>query len=149
MSGTHAHGAQPHRLGSACRPWTDAHGPQPRRLGSACRPSRARGEDGQATVELVAILPFVAALLAAIWQLALAGHASSAASTAARAAARAHAVGTDPRSAARDHLPRALENGLRVRTAAAGEVRVEVRIPGLPGLPSPGHTRATARFEPQ
>jgi hypothetical protein len=100
-------------------------------------------------VELVAILPFAAALLAALWQLALAGHAAWAASTAARAAARADAVGTDPRRAARDHLPRSLEPGLRVQTQTAGEVRVEVRIPSLPGLPSLGHTRATARFAPE
>jgi hypothetical protein len=100
-------------------------------------------------VELVAILPFLAALLAALWQLSLAGHAAWAAATAARAAARADAVGADPRRAALDHLPRSLERGLRVRAVTAGEVRVDVRIPTLPGLPSLGHTRATARFSPQ
>jgi pilus assembly protein CpaE len=111
---------------------------------------RIQGHDGgQATVELVAILPCAAALLAALWQLALAGHATHAASTAARAAARAHAVGADPHRAARDHLPRSLEPGLRVRTLSAGRVRVEVRIPRLPGLPSLGHIDATARFAPQ
>ena len=95
------------------------------------------------------MLPFAAALLAALWQLALAGHAAWAASTAARAAARADAIGTDPRRAAIDHLPRSLEAGLRVRTMTAGEVRVEVRIPNLPGLPSLGDTHATSRFAPQ
>ena len=56
---------------------------------------------GQAAVELVAVLPLVAALLAALWQLALIGDASWSAAGAARAAARAEAVGLDPRAAAR------------------------------------------------
>jgi hypothetical protein len=106
-------------------------------------------EDGQATVELVALLPCVAALLAAFWQLALVGHTEWAASAAARAAARAHAVGSDPRRAARAHLPPGLEKGLRVRSTAGGDVRVAVRIPVLPGLPGLGHARAVAHFEPQ
>ena len=100
-------------------------------------------------MEFVAILPLLAAVLAALWQLSLAGHAAWAAATAARAAARADAVGADPRHAAADHLPRPLERDLRVRTVTAGEVRVEVRIPTLPGIPSLGHTHATARFTPQ
>jgi hypothetical protein len=111
--------------------------------------TRGGAQDGQATVELVALLPCVAALLAALWQLALVGHAEWAASAAARAAARAHAVGADPGRAARAHLPPGLERGLRVRAAAGGDVRVAVRIPALPGLPSPGHARASAHFEPQ
>jgi hypothetical protein len=97
----------------------------------------------------VALLPFLAALLAALWQLSLVGHAAWSATTAARAAARADAVGSDPRRAALAHLPRPLEGGLRVRAMTVGEVRVEVRIPTLPGLPGLGHTRATARFAPQ
>jgi hypothetical protein len=106
-------------------------------------------DDGQATVELIALLPCLAALLAAAWQSALAGHAAWAASAAARAAARAHAVGADPRRAARAHLPSSLEPGLRLTTSAGGEVRVSVRIPPLPGLRSPGRAGSSARFEPQ
>jgi hypothetical protein len=106
-------------------------------------------EEGQAAVELVALLPVLAVLLAGAWQAALAGHAVWGATTAARAAARAHAVGADPRQAARTHLPGSLERGLRVRTEAGGDVRVSVRIPSLPGLPSPGHAHAGAHFEPQ
>ena len=80
----------------------------------------------------------------------LAGQAVWAVTTAARAAARADAVGADPRgAAARAHLPASLERGLRVRTHSGGEVRVSVRIPALPGLPSPGRARAGAHFEPQ
>jgi len=110
---------------------------------------RPGAQDGQAAVELVALLPCTLALLAAVWQLALAGHAAWAVSAAARAAARAHAVGADPGRAARDHLPAALEPGLRLRADTRGAVHVRVRIPALPGLPSPGHAGASARFAPQ
>jgi hypothetical protein len=106
-------------------------------------------QTGQATVEVVALLPVLAVLLAAARQAALAGHAFSAATTAARAAARAHAVGDDPRQAARARLPGSLERGLRVTAGDAGDVEIDVRIPSLPGLPSPGRAHAEARFEPQ
>jgi TadE-like protein len=112
-------------------------------------PARVRDDRGQATVELVAVLPLVAALLAALWQLALVGYAEWAASAAARAAARADAVGADPAGAARAHLARSLESGLRVRSLSRGAVRVAVRIPTLPGIPGLGHARATGHFEPQ
>ena len=107
-----------------------------------------RRADGQAAAELVALLPVLLALLACVWQAVLAGHASLAAGTAARAAARAQAIGLDAPAAARAHLPRFLERGLRV-TRSDGAVIVTVRIPTLPGVPALGHTRATARFEPQ
>jgi Flp pilus assembly protein TadG len=110
---------------------------------------RIAEQRGQATVELVALLPVMAAIVAALWQAVLAGQAVWAVTSAARAAARAHAVGGDPRDAARTHLPASLERGLRVRTRSSGEVRVSVRIPALPGLPSPGRARAGAHFEPQ
>jgi len=110
---------------------------------------RAGGEAGQATVELVALLPLLVVVLAGAWQAVLAGQAAWAAGAAARAAARAHAVGTDPMRAARTHLPGPLERGLRVTAGSDGDVEVRVRIPSLPGLPSPGHANAGARFEPQ
>lgn len=109
----------------------------------------AREEGGQATVELIALLPCIAALLAAVWQLALLGYAEWAASAAARAAARAHAVGSDPARAARDHLSASLEAGLHVSADSGGDVHVAVRVPRLPGLPRLGHVHATAHFEPQ
>jgi hypothetical protein len=110
---------------------------------------RSGDQHGQATVELVALLPVIAALLLAAWQAVLAGHSVWAVTSAARAAARAHAIGADPRGSARAHLPAALEPGLRVTTRSGGEVQVSVRIPPLPGLPSPGRAAATAHFEPQ
>lgn len=112
------------------------------------RPS-ARGHQGQATVELVALLPLLALLGALLWQVALAGHATWAAGAAARAAARAHAVDGDPRRAARLRLPTELKPGLEVRTASDGTVRVSVRIPTLTRRLRLGHASATARFEPQ
>jgi hypothetical protein len=112
-------------------------------------PRRAAGQAGQATVELVALLPLLAVVMVGAWQAVLAGHAAWAATTAARAAARANAVGSDPTRAARARLPGSLDRGLRVTAASDGGVEVRVRIPALPGLPSPGHASAGARFEPQ
>jgi hypothetical protein len=108
----------------------------------------ARDARGQAAVEFVVLLPCLIAVLAALWQLALVGYAHWAVRAAARAAARADAVGSDPARAARDHLSAPLEPGLRV-AAASGDVRVAVRVPRLPGLPSFGHVHASAHFEPQ
>ncbi len=108
-----------------------------------------RDESGQASVELVALLPVIVVLLAGVWQAVLAGQAIWAAGAAARAAARAHAVGGDPAGAARAHLAGDLEPGLRVSASSGGAVRVSVRIPALPGLPSPGRAGAGAHFEPQ
>ena len=110
---------------------------------------RIGDQEGQATVELVALLPVLAALVGALWQVVLAAQAVWSVTAAARAAARAHAVGADARHEARTHLPRALERELVVTTASGGEVEVSVRIPPLPGLPSPGRAAAAARFEPQ
>ena len=104
-----------------------------------------RSEHGQASVDLVAAAPLV--LLAGLiaWQLALAGHAAWMCAHAARAAARADAVGADPRRAARSALPRSLERGLRVERPGAGRVVVRVRIPAaLPGLGSPVTVAAAA-----
>jgi len=110
------------------------------------RPADARG---QAAVELCAVLPLIAVLLAALRQAALAGHAPWAASAAARAAARAHAVGADARGAALRHLPESLERAVAVTSGDDGAVTVRVRVPALPGLPSPGRAASTSRFSPQ
>jgi hypothetical protein len=108
-----------------------------------------RRADGQATVELVALLPVLLGLLACVWQAVLAGHAVMAAGSAARAAARAQAIGLDAPAAARAHLPARLERGLRLTARDAGAMEVAVRSPTLPGVPDLGHVTATARFNPQ
>jgi type II secretory pathway component PulK len=85
-------------------------------------------ERGQASAEMVAVLPLVVLVAAIVWQLALAGQALWLSAHAARAAARAEAVEEDPEDAARSVLPSSLERDLRV-TRSSGAVRVELRIP--------------------
>src|SRR4051812_21205726 len=110
----------------------------------------ARSDRGQATVEFAALLPLIAVGLLACWQLVLVGHAAWSAHAAARAAARAHAVGGDELRAARASLPGAL--GERVRVGEAGDdgrVPVRVRVPSvLPGVRL-GELTARAGFAPQ
>ncbi len=89
----------------------------------------AAGERGQASVELVAALPLVLLAGMVAWQLALAGHAAWLCAHAARAAARADAVGRSPEAAARSAVPHSLEPGLRVRRLHEGGVRVSLHVP--------------------
>jgi Flp pilus assembly protein TadG len=107
-----------------------------------------RGQRGQATVELVAVLPLVVALLAALWQGAVFAHTAWAVGGAARAAARAEAIGLSPGRAARAHLPARLEHGLSVKPSTSGKVTVRVRVPSSFGLHL-GRVSAAARFAPQ
>ena len=74
-----------------------------------------------------------ALILAALigWQVVLAGHTLWLCAGAARAAARAEAVGQSPRAAARRALPGSLERGLSVERSDRGRVRVEVHVPIL------------------
>jgi hypothetical protein len=107
------------------------------------------GAAGQAAVELVALLPLVALLLAVGYQALLAAQAAWEVHVAARAAARANAVGAAAAAAARAHLPSGLERGLRVHASSGGDVQVSIQIPRV--LPSLGLGRvaATAHFRPQ
>jgi hypothetical protein len=82
-------------------------------------------------VELLGAMPAVLLVAALVWQLALAGQAAWLCANAARAAARAEAVGRNGTAAARSALPRSLERGLRVESASGGAVRVRMRIPLL------------------
>ncbi|HWK28374.1 MAG TPA: hypothetical protein VNS09_17550 [Solirubrobacter sp.] len=68
---------------------------------------------------------------------------------AARAAARAHALGADATAAARGHLESGLERDLRVRSGSDGDVHVSVRIPTLFPDIRLGRVSATAHFRPQ
>src|SRR3954452_13083089 len=112
-------------------------------------PTITRGERGQATVELAALLPLIAIGLLACWQLVLVGHAAWAAHAAARAAARAHAVGSDELRAARASLPAALDGRVRVGEPDADDrLPVHVRVPSvLPGVRL-GALTARAGFAP-
>ncbi len=93
-------------------------------------PNRLRDDRGQASIELIGVLPwaFLAALVA--WQLVVAGHTLWLCSQAARVAARAHAVGRDSEAAARSALPRSLERGLRVEREGR-RLHVRIRVPLL------------------
>jgi TadE-like protein len=101
-------------------------------------------EDGQAAVELAALLPWIAAVLLVAWQFVLVGDAKSSAAVAARAAARAAAVGGDPELAARERLPKRLRRGLRVRAGSGGAVSVSVRVPALATALALGRVHAEA-----
>jgi hypothetical protein len=117
--------------------------------GGARRAAVPPATGGQAAVELVALLPLIALLLALGYQALLAGQAAWEAHVAARAAARANAVGAGAEAAARAHLAAGLERGLRVHAMSGGDVRVSVRVPRvLPAL-SLGRVAATAHFRPQ
>jgi type IV secretory pathway TrbD component len=107
------------------------------------------GERGQATVEFVAVLPLVVVVGFAVWQAAVAGQTLWLAGAAARAAARAEAIGAKPEPAARRVLPPRLEDRLRVRAHEDGGVTVTLSIPSVVGGGSLGSTSARARFVPQ
>lgn len=112
---------------------------------------KLRNPEGQAAAELVAILPLAAVVCALVWQIVLAGHAAWAVSSAARAAARAHAVGLDPESAARAALTRSLERRVTVVVSegSRGRVRVSVAIPSVLKVVELGSASASAGFAPQ
>jgi hypothetical protein len=86
----------------------------------------AHGEEGTASVELVAVVPFLLLALLVAAQLALAGQALWSAGVAARAGARAALVGGDAAAAARAALPPSMREGARVEEGEGVAVRVEV-----------------------
>jgi hypothetical protein len=110
---------------------------------------RTAGQLGQASVELVALLPVIAILAGLLWQGVVAGQAVWLAGSAARAVARAHAVGTDERAAARRVLPARLERGLVIRREPSGGVRVAVAVPAIVGSGRLTTIVARARLQDQ
>jgi hypothetical protein len=110
---------------------------------------RWRADQGQAAVELVAMIPIVVVLTAALWQAVVAGQAMWVSGAAARAAARAAAVGGDAEAAARRALPGALEHGLRVKTDDDGKAEVRIGVPLVIGEGRLTTVSAKAHFEPQ
>lgn len=97
----------------------------------------AHGEEGTASVELVAVVPFLLLAVLVAAQIALAGQALWSASVAARAGARAALVGGDASAAVRASLPRSMRGGVWVEEEDGVGVRVEVPrlIPSLPRVP--------------
>ena len=108
-----------------------------------------RGERGQATVELVSLLPLMAVFAALLWQAVVAGQAVWLAGSAARAAARANAVGGDSRAAARSVLPARLRRGVVVSERGDEGVRVWVAIPSVVGSRRLGKVSAQAQMQDQ
>jgi hypothetical protein len=92
---------------------------------------------GQASVELVAVLPILLVLALIAAQVALAGYGAWSAANAARAGARAAAVGGDVRAAATSAVPVPFRPGIEVRDDQ--DVSVALRapslLPGAEGVP--------------
>jgi hypothetical protein len=97
--------------------------------------SAGHREEGTASVELIAAIPFLLLAILVAAQLALAGQALWSAGVAARAGARAALVGGDATAAARRALPPSLRPGAEVSDAGT-VTTVRVAIPRLlPALP--------------
>ena len=96
----------------------------------------ANRDPGQASVELVAVLPALVVCVVLAVQAVAAGWALWSAGNAARAGARAEGIGSDGEATARRSLPAPLRDGAKV--SAEDGVKVSVRIPGLlPGITMP------------
>ena len=98
---------------------------------SAVRP--ADRERGQASVELLGVLPLLVALALAVFQLLSVGYASVLAGNAAEAGALALAAGGDARAGAREALP------------GWSRARAEVECLGRPGRRAPASAGVAAR----
>jgi hypothetical protein len=102
---------------------------------------------GQASVELVAILPALVVCVLIAAHALPAGWAMWSAANAARAGARADEVGDDGEAAARRALPGRLREATRTKSGG-GELRVTVEAPGLlPGV-DPSPVSAASRLDP-
>lgn len=99
--------------------------------------ARARGDTGQASVELLAVVPALLIVVLLVAQFAVAGYALWSAAAAARAGARAGYVGGDAEDAARQSLPEALRDGATVsdRDGVYVRVRAPSLVPGFPAVP--------------
>ncbi|MFN8122292.1 MAG: hypothetical protein U0237_07670 [Thermoleophilia bacterium] len=98
-------------------------------------------QGGQAAVELIAVLPAMAALALAAWWLVACSAAWLQAGGAARAGARAAGVGEDPAPLVRAALPAA-----DVRPDPARPGRLQLRLPSPP-LPWAGRVPLTVTAE--
>lgn len=98
------------------------------------RSSTGHREEGTASIELIAALPFLLLAILVAAQIGLAGQTLWSAAIAARAGARAALVGGDATTAARRALPSSLRPGAGIEDE--GGVSVQVDVPRvLPGMP--------------
>lgn len=98
--------------------------------------SAGHREEGTASVELIAVVPFLLLAVLVAAQIGLAGQALWSAAIAARAGARAALVGGDATVVARQALPPSLRSGAQVGESDAVSVRVAIPrlLPGMPRL---------------
>lgn len=98
--------------------------------------SAGHREEGTASVELIAVVPFLLLAVLVAAQIGLAGQALWSAGIAARAGARAALVGGDAKAVARQALPPSLRSGARVSEGEGVAVRVVLPrlLPALPSL---------------
>lgn len=98
--------------------------------------SSVRREDGTASVEMVAVIPFLLLAVLVSAQIGLAGHALWSAAVAARAGARAALVGGDATVTARRALPSTMRDGAEVSEDDGVSVRVVIPslLPAMPPL---------------
>lgn len=98
--------------------------------------SAGHREEGTASVELIATVPFLLLAVLVAAQIGLAGQALWSAGVAARAGARAALVGGDAAAAARRALPPSLRAGARVEDSGGVSVRVAIPrlVPAMPRL---------------
>jgi hypothetical protein len=94
-------------------------------------------DDGQASVELVAVIPALVVAVLLVAEFAAVGYSLWSAGVAARAGARAAYVGGNGGRAARASLPGALRAGASVHDGNGLTVRVRApsTFPGLPRVP--------------
>jgi hypothetical protein len=83
---------------------------------------------GQASVELLGVLPAVLVVALVLFQVGAIGYAAVLAGSSAEAGALAMAAGADPRAGARESLPGWSRAGARV-TSGHGRVRVRLQPP--------------------
>jgi hypothetical protein len=97
---------------------------------------KARREDGTASVELIAVVPFLLLAILAAAQIGVVGYAAWSAGVAARAGARASVVERNGVAAAREALPPALRSDAVVDDSDSVSVRVAVPrlLPAMPSL---------------
>ena len=95
-----------------------------------------RREEGTASVEMVAAIPFLLLAVLVAAQIVVAGQALWLAGIAARAGARADLVGGDAAASARRALPPSVRGGAEVSTGDRVSVRVVIPrlLPAIPRL---------------
>lgn len=98
--------------------------------------SEGHREEGTASVELIAVVPFLLLAVFVAAQVGAVGEALWSAEIAARAGARVALVGRDPKATVRRTLPTALRGEARVTKAGGVAVRVVVPqvLPLIPRL---------------